>query len=118
MARKVYECVGDDRGGRQYHFTLALRLMNWGIVAGLRQVALFLPVRRDGDCVSLTSGGPRSELSRLYTSAGWRRELVRRGCGDTADRVDCYYFTPEGRKLRSLVQIQSVRECSHHQHIG
>ena len=106
VARKVYEWAGDD----------TLRLMNWycggsppGGSAG-RSVGVVT--------VILTSGGPRSELSRLCTSAGWRRELVRRGCGDTADRVDCYYFTPEGRKLRSLVQIQSVRECSHHQHIG
>ncbi|XP_041352604.1 uncharacterized protein LOC121371051 [Gigantopelta aegis] len=41
---------------------------------------------------------------------GWMRELVYRSTGNTA--CDTYYFAPEGRKLRSLVQVADYLEST------
>ncbi|XP_013394337.1 uncharacterized protein LOC106161834 isoform X2 [Lingula anatina] len=58
--------------------------------------------------------GPKSAKLRMPFEQGWKREVVIRNYegGLTKDGkkistlADTYYFTPDGRKLRSLVKVQ------------
>ena len=55
-----------------------------------------------------------SQLSRVAVCPGWRREVVYRftqQAGDDERRADSYYYTPTGKKLRSLREISAFREC-------
>ena len=49
--------------------------------------------------------GKRSRVSCPALPAGWTREAVRRAGGVSSGKLDVYYFSPAGRKIRSKPEL-------------
>lgn len=68
---------------------------------------------RRGRRSSTTKAGVKNEAYKKPFEQGWKRELVYRGVGETSQgkrKADIYYFAPNNKKLRSMVEIDRHRK--------